>query len=72
MDEILQSLVPIMKKEMPKHPPTNENLSDYFFSRVRKNLHIILCFSPVRFCVFHFQIKDISSINSKSVSNYIK
>ena len=51
MDEILQGLVPVMKKEFPKIPPTNENLTDYFFSRTKKNLHIILCFSPVGACV---------------------
>ncbi|XP_074645893.1 dynein axonemal heavy chain 5-like [Tubulanus polymorphus] len=47
MDEILQELVPVMKKEMPRHPPTNENLTEYYLSRVRLNLHIVLCFSPV-------------------------
>ncbi|VDQ08381.1 unnamed protein product [Trichobilharzia regenti] len=47
MDEILGSLVPIMKKEFPKRPPENEILNEYFMSRIRKNLHIVLCFSPV-------------------------
>lgn len=37
-----------MKKEYPKRPPTNENLYDYFLSRVKSNLHVVLCFSPVR------------------------
>lgn len=46
-DEILNDLVPIMKREFPKRPPTNENLFDYFMSRVQKNLHVVLCFSPV-------------------------
>ena len=36
-----------MKKEHPRRPPTSENLYDYFASRVRQNLHIVLCFSPV-------------------------
>lgn len=36
-----------MKKEFPRRPPTNENLYDYFITRVRNNLHIVLCFSPV-------------------------
>ena len=47
MDEIYQELVPIMKKQYPRRPPTNENLYDYFLSRVRQNLHVVLCFSPV-------------------------
>ncbi|GCB62030.1 hypothetical protein scyTo_0004192 [Scyliorhinus torazame] len=47
IDEITQELIPVMKKEYPRRPPTVENLYDYFLSRVRSNLHVILCFSPV-------------------------
>ncbi|MBN3299949.1 DYH5 protein, partial [Amia calva] len=47
IDEITSDLIPIMKKEFPRRPPTNENLYDYFMSRVRQNLHVVLCFSPV-------------------------
>lgn len=47
IDEINSELIPIMKKEFPKRPPTPENLYDYFLSRSRKNLHTVLCFSPV-------------------------
>uniref|UniRef100_A0A2K6MIB6 Dynein axonemal heavy chain 5 n=1 Tax=Rhinopithecus bieti TaxID=61621 RepID=A0A2K6MIB6_RHIBE len=47
IDEINSDVVSVMKKEFPKCPPTNENLHDYFMSRVRQNLHIVLCFSPV-------------------------
>ncbi|CAL8073408.1 unnamed protein product [Calicophoron daubneyi] len=47
MDEICQDLIPIMKKEFPRRPPTNDNLLAYFYSRTRQNLHISLCFSPV-------------------------
>ncbi|VEL18485.1 unnamed protein product [Protopolystoma xenopodis] len=47
MDELLSNLVSTMKKEFPKRPPENELLLDYFMQRVRKNLHIVLCFSPV-------------------------
>ncbi|VDP92730.1 unnamed protein product [Echinostoma caproni] len=36
-----------MKKEFPKRPPENEILNEYFMQRVRKNLHVVLCFSPV-------------------------
>ncbi|XP_026153434.1 dynein heavy chain 8, axonemal-like [Mastacembelus armatus] len=47
MQEITQSLIPVMKKEFPRVPPTFDNLYDYFISRSRKNLHVVLCFSPV-------------------------
>nr|XP_044988409.1 dynein axonemal heavy chain 5 [Jaculus jaculus] len=47
IDEITSDLTPVMKKEHPRRPPTNDNLYEYFMSRVRGNLHIVLCFSPV-------------------------
>ncbi|KAM4587304.1 dynein axonemal heavy chain 8-like [Odontesthes bonariensis] len=47
MQEITQNLIPVMKKEFPRIPPTFDNLYDYFISRFRKNLHVVLCFSPV-------------------------
>jgi len=47
MDEILQELAPVMKKEFPRRPPTNENLYSYYMTRVKWNLHVALCFSPV-------------------------
>uniref|UniRef100_A0A673Z4U5 Dynein heavy chain 5, axonemal-like n=1 Tax=Salmo trutta TaxID=8032 RepID=A0A673Z4U5_SALTR len=47
VDEITQDLIPAMKREHPRRPPTAENLYDYFLSRVRSNLHVVLCFSPV-------------------------
>eukprot|EP00050_Salpingoeca_kvevrii_P002276 m.190165 g.190165 ORF g.190165 m.190165 type:complete len:4578 (-) comp10576_c0_seq1:102-13835(-) len=47
IDEICSELLPVMKKEYPRRPPTNENLYAYFIERVRNNLHVVLCFSPV-------------------------
>ncbi|KAJ8010647.1 hypothetical protein DPEC_G00077260 [Dallia pectoralis] len=47
VDEITQDLIPAMKREYPRRAPTAENLYDYFLSRVRSNLHVVLCFSPV-------------------------
>ena len=47
IDEILGELTAVMKRDFPKRPPTNENLYDYFLTRVRNNLHVVLCFSPV-------------------------
>lgn len=47
IDEILNELIPIMKKKDPKRIPTQENLYDFFITRARNNLHVVLCFSPV-------------------------
>lgn len=47
IDEIIGDLIPVMKREHPRRPPTNENVYDYFMTRVRQNLHVVLCFSPV-------------------------
>ncbi|XP_029959357.1 dynein heavy chain 8, axonemal-like [Salarias fasciatus] len=47
IQEITQNLIPVMKKESPRTPPTFDNLYDFFISRARKNLHVVLCFSPV-------------------------
>ncbi|CAL8304972.1 unnamed protein product [Merluccius merluccius] len=40
IDEITQNLISVMKKELPRVPPTFDNLYDYFISRARKNLHV--------------------------------
>lgn len=61
IDEITNDLVPVMKKEYPRRPPTNENLYDYFLTRVRNNLHVCLCFSPVNI--------DENSIKQNLISN---
>lgn len=47
MDEIINELIPRMKKVDPKRPPTIDNLYDFFISRARANIHVVLCFSPV-------------------------
>ncbi|XP_008293860.1 dynein heavy chain 5, axonemal [Stegastes partitus] len=47
LDDIGQDLVPVMKRHSPRRAPTPENLHDFFLSRVRSNLHVVLCFSPV-------------------------
>lgn len=49
LDDILTTVVPLMKKDDPRRPPTQDNLYDYFISRARNNLHIVLCFSPVSY-----------------------
>ncbi|XP_040286209.1 dynein heavy chain 8, axonemal [Bufo bufo] len=47
LEEIAQPLLPVMKRDFPRHPPTFENLYEYFLSRCRRNLHVVLCLSPV-------------------------
>ncbi|KAG5338491.1 DYH8 protein, partial [Acromyrmex heyeri] len=47
LDEILTTVTPLMKKTDPRRPPTQDNLYDYFISKARNNLHIVLCFSPI-------------------------
>ncbi|PSN47670.1 Dynein heavy chain 8 [Blattella germanica] len=47
LDEITSELIPVMKKNQPRRAPTPDNLYDYFISRARANLHVVLCFSPV-------------------------
>ena len=47
IDEICSELIPVMKRQFPRRPPTPENLYDYFLSRAKQNLHVVLCFSPV-------------------------
>jgi hypothetical protein len=66
MDEIRQELTTVMKKQYPKKSPTNENLNEFYLQRVRKNLHIVLCFSPVSTTQTH-----MSNIKSKSIQQKI-
>lgn len=47
LDEIQSELIAVMKKVAPKNIPTNDVLYDFFITRARSNLHIVLCFSPV-------------------------
>nr|XP_031825788.1 dynein heavy chain 8, axonemal [Nomia melanderi] len=47
LDDILSTVTPLMKVDEPRRPPTPDNLYDYFISRARNNLHVVLCFSPV-------------------------
>ena len=62
IDEITQDLIPVMKKEYPRRPPTNENLYDYFITRVKNNLHVVLCFSPVSIVSSSCQVKSSSQV----------
>jgi len=61
LDDILTFVAPLMKKDDPRRPPTQDNLYDYFISRARNNLHIVLCFSPVSF--FIIALTDLRFLN---------
>lgn len=47
LDMIVNDIRPIMKQQSPGTPDTWENLYNFFLGRVRDNLHVVLCFSPV-------------------------
>eukprot|EP00698_Gefionella_okellyi_P008565 TRINITY_DN2129_c0_g1_i1.p1 TRINITY_DN2129_c0_g1~~TRINITY_DN2129_c0_g1_i1.p1 ORF type:complete len:4495 (+),score=1467.97 TRINITY_DN2129_c0_g1_i1:46-13530(+) len=47
LDTLLDELRAPAKKERPGFIDTNENLYAYFIDKVRDNLHVVLCFSPV-------------------------
>lgn len=70
LDEIMSLVTPLMKKDDPRRPPTHDNLYDYFISRARNNLHLILCFSPVTSSTFLFRrIIDESAVVAIAVSS---
>ena len=45
--EIVTELAPIMKRECPRLPPTPDNTINWFLDRVKLNLHVVICFSPI-------------------------
>jgi dynein heavy chain len=47
LDMIVNDIRPIMKHAAPGVTDTWDNLYSFFLNRVRDNLHICLCFSPV-------------------------
>lgn len=47
IDEVISEIEPAMKKIAPKIVRTRDNCYDFFISRARSNLHIVLCFSPI-------------------------
>lgn len=44
---IINDIRPVMKAQSPSTPDTWDNLYLFFLNRVRDNLHMVLCFSPV-------------------------
>lgn len=47
LDEIQTNLIPKMRIANPKQVATNDNLYEFFITRAKNNLHVVLCFSPV-------------------------
>jgi dynein heavy chain len=47
LDAIVSDIRPVMKRESPELVDTYDNLYNFFMGRVRDNLHVCLCFSPV-------------------------
>ncbi|CAH0547064.1 unnamed protein product [Brassicogethes aeneus] len=45
--EIIQELIPIMKRENSKRTLNHEIVMEYFMNRTCQNLHVVFCFSPV-------------------------
>lgn len=44
---IISELRPLMQAEKPDVPDSQENVWKFFLERIRRNLHMVLCFSPV-------------------------
>jgi dynein heavy chain len=47
LDMIINDIRPVMKAALPGVTDTWDNLYSFFLNRVRDNLHVVLCFSPV-------------------------
>lgn len=52
-----------MKRDDPKRPPTPDNLYDYFLTRAKDNLHMVLCFSPVNITYYYFFNQRLQKTN---------
>lgn len=59
MEEIANNLIPTMKKQYPRRNTSLDALYDYFLSRAQANLHVVLCFSPVRFFFVDYYSEQI-------------
>lgn len=63
MDDIRTTVTPMMKRDDPKRPPTPDNLYDYFLTRAKDNLHMVLCFSPVNITYHYFFNQRLQKAN---------
>lgn len=48
LDEMLNNLTQSFRRKNPKGVPTLDNLYEFFINQAKNNLHLVLCFSPVR------------------------
>jgi len=48
LDEMLNNMTSSFRKKNPKGIPTWDNLYEFFINQAKNNLHLVLCFSPVR------------------------
>lgn len=60
IDELLRELVPAMEIECPQKGTSLDNLIEFFESRIVNNLHVVLCFSPVRFILEFFRCTSVA------------
>jgi dynein heavy chain len=47
LEALMSDIRPVFCKECKGQIDTDENVWSYFVSRVKRNLHVVLCFSPV-------------------------
>jgi dynein heavy chain len=52
--EIIQEVTPVMRRENPKRTINPESVMEYFMNRTCQNLHVVFCFSPVRYKLLFF------------------
>lgn len=48
LEEMLNNLTPSFKKKYPKNNPSMDNVYEFFIKQAMNNLHLVLCFSPVK------------------------
>lgn len=48
LEEMLNNLTPSFKKKYPKSNPSMDNVYEFFIKQAMNNLHLVLCFSPVK------------------------
>lgn len=61
LEEMLNTLTPSFRKKYPKGIPTLDNLYEFFIKQATSNLHLALCFSPVRLFAIRKKILMITT-----------
>eukprot|EP00792_Barthelona_sp_PAP020_P008883 TRINITY_DN3255_c1_g1_i1.p1 TRINITY_DN3255_c1_g1~~TRINITY_DN3255_c1_g1_i1.p1 ORF type:complete len:3803 (+),score=1118.83 TRINITY_DN3255_c1_g1_i1:106-11514(+) len=47
MDSIIGELASVYRREFPRSPVSNDDVWNFFMNRIKKNFHVVLCFSPI-------------------------